>query len=138
MALLASNGSLPAAALLPPTLSTPGSLEEAQILRATSHSMGHRESPKDTTNSGLTTPSGSFGICFISLEPAAPSVFRPWQASSSISTMSTFANPQPSKILFWAHPFQVQPFQQYLWFHRMHCEIKAVTKYSYARVLIEV
>ena len=44
--------------------------------------------------SGFTTPSVSFATASISWEPAPPrlSVVRSWQAGSSTSTMSTFAN----------------------------------------------
>ena len=78
--LLASDG---------PTRSTLGSLEVAQVLRATSYLTGHPESPEDITTcrSAFINPSDSSVIASISCEPSALrlSVFRPWQASSSTS-----------------------------------------------------
>ena len=65
--------------------STLGSLEMAQIIRATSHSPDSLVEDAITCSSGFTSQSESSVAASISLEPLAPSrlsVFRPWQAST--------------------------------------------------------
>ena len=74
--LMISTGQLP---------STLGSLEMAQIIRATSHAPDSLVEDAITRSSGFTSQSESSVAASISLEPSAPSrlsLFRPWQAST--------------------------------------------------------